>query len=99
MLSITPVDTFDCVVFGATGNLTLHKLLPALYCRYCDGQMPPDYRVIGIARSRLSDDDFCGRAAEALDMYDAPGDRDPADRTRRTHLARGHGVAATHHRR
>ena len=33
MAKIIPVATFDCVVFGATGDLTLRKLLPALYYR------------------------------------------------------------------
>ena len=42
MAKIIPVATFDCVVFGATGDLTLRKLLPALYYRFRDGQMPPE---------------------------------------------------------
>ena len=58
MTKIRPVAVFDCVVFGATGDLTLRKLLPALYYRFRDGQMPPDSRIIGAARSQLSDDDF-----------------------------------------
>ena len=37
-----PVAVFDCVVFGATGDLTLRKLLPALYYRFRDGQMPAE---------------------------------------------------------
>ena len=32
-MAIKPVDPFDCIVFGATGDLTLRKLLPALYYR------------------------------------------------------------------
>ena len=40
MPKIIPVAVFDCVVFGATGDLTLRKLLPALYYRFRDGQMP-----------------------------------------------------------
>ena len=53
MPQIIPVAIFDCVVFGATGDLTLRKLLPALYYRFRDGQMPPDSRIIGAARSDL----------------------------------------------
>ncbi|HET6305646.1 MAG TPA: glucose-6-phosphate dehydrogenase, partial [Rhodopila sp.] len=49
MPKIIPVAIFDCVVFGATGDLTLRKLLPALYYRFRDGQMPADSRVIGAA--------------------------------------------------
>jgi glucose-6-phosphate 1-dehydrogenase len=69
MTKIRPVAVFDCVVFGATGDLTLRKLLPALYYRFHDGQMPPDSRIIGAARSQLSDDDYRQRAAKTLAQH------------------------------
>jgi len=69
MPKIIPVAVFDCVVFGATGDLTLRKLLPALYYRFRDGQMPADSRVVGAARSRLSDKQFRERAAKALQEH------------------------------
>jgi glucose-6-phosphate 1-dehydrogenase len=77
MAKIIPVPTFDCVVFGATGDLTLRKLIPALYHRFRDGQMPSDSRVIGAARSGLSDDDFRERATQALEAHVAPNDLEP----------------------
>jgi glucose-6-phosphate 1-dehydrogenase len=77
MPKIIPVAIFDCVVFGATGDLTLRKLLPALYYRFRDGQMRKPSRIIGAARSRLSDDDYRGRASQALSRHVAPGDLDP----------------------
>ena len=74
---IIPVPTFDCVVFGATGDLTLRKLLPALYYRFRDGQMPADSRIIGAARSDLGDDEgFRERAAKALNDHVAAADLD-----------------------
>ena len=66
MPKIIPVETFDCVVFGATGDLTLRKLLPALYYRFRDGQMPPDSHVIAAARSDLDDAAYRKRASKAL---------------------------------
>ena len=66
MAKIIPVETFDCVVFGATGDLTLRKLLPALYYRCHDGQVPEDSRIIGVARSDLDDKAYRDRAAAAL---------------------------------
>jgi glucose-6-phosphate 1-dehydrogenase len=78
MPTIIPVDIFDCVVFGATGDLTLRKLLPALYHRFRDGQMPAESRVIGVARSRLSDDDYRDRAAKALRSHVEAADLDSA---------------------
>ena len=82
MAKIIPVATFDCVVFGATGDLTLRKLLPALYYRFRDGQMPPESHVIAAARSDLSDDAYRKRATKALHEHVAREDLDPeiADR-------------------
>ncbi len=82
MTKITPVATFDCVVFGATGDLTLRKLLPALYHCFRDGQMPENARVIGAARSHLTADDYRQRAGAALEQHVSPGDLD-ADVVRR----------------
>jgi glucose-6-phosphate 1-dehydrogenase len=46
------------VIFGASGDLTRRKLLPALY-RLSRGQrLPPRFSVIGVARSALNDDAF-----------------------------------------
>ena len=82
MAKIIPVATFDCVVFGATGDLTLRKLLPALYYRFRDGQMPPESHVIAAARSDLDDDAYRKRASKALQEHVAREDldADTADR-------------------
>ncbi len=69
MARIIPVASFDCVVFGATGDLTMRKLLPALYQRLRDGQIPPGSRVIAAARSELTDDAYRSRAEEALRQH------------------------------
>jgi glucose-6-phosphate 1-dehydrogenase len=73
---IIPVETFDCIVFGATGDLTLRKLLPALYYRFRDGQMPPDSHVIAAARSDLDDGEYRKRASKALREHVARDDLD-----------------------
>ena len=70
MPSVTgPVEPFDYIVFGATSDLTMRKLLPALYYRFRDGQMPAEARIIGAARSQLSDEDFRSRAEKALARF------------------------------
>src|SRR5688500_9974369 len=61
-----PVDTFDLVIFGGTGDLALRKLLPGLFRRYADGQIPEDSRIIGVARDKQSDDDYRAKVNEAL---------------------------------
>ncbi|HLM52426.1 MAG TPA: glucose-6-phosphate dehydrogenase, partial [Pseudoxanthomonas sp.] len=61
-----PVDTFDLVIFGGTGDLALRKLLPGLFRRYARGQIPDDSRIVGVARDTQSVDDYRARVAEAL---------------------------------
>ena len=46
------------VIFGATGDLTHRKLLPALYNLAVDGDLPQPLNVIGFARRDKSDDEF-----------------------------------------
>jgi glucose-6-phosphate 1-dehydrogenase len=64
--TIVPVPDFDCVVFGATGDLTLRKLLPALYYRHIDKQYSDRCRIIAAARSDLTTAQYRERAAGAL---------------------------------
>jgi glucose-6-phosphate 1-dehydrogenase len=77
MPKIIPVAVFDCIVFGATGDLTLRKLLPALYYRFRDGQMLEPSRIVGAARSHLSDDDFRQKARHALEQHVPVSDQEP----------------------
>lgn len=49
---VIPVEPFDLVIFGGTGDLARRKILPALYRRFSDGQMPEDARIIGAARTK-----------------------------------------------
>ena len=43
----------DMLVFGGTGDLALHKLLPALYHLHRDGRLPADMRILALARNNL----------------------------------------------
>ncbi len=61
-----PVDAFDIVIFGGTGDLAMRKLLPALLRRFADGQITADSRVIGIAREEQSDADYRSKVAEGI---------------------------------
>jgi len=66
---IIPVQPFDYVVFGATGDLTKRKLIPALYHRFKDGQFDSESRIIGASRSKLSDSDFQAAARDAVRQF------------------------------
>ena len=53
MAKLLPVDEFDLIIFGGTGDLAMRKLLPALYHRDRDGQITGDSRIIAVGRSAL----------------------------------------------
>jgi glucose-6-phosphate 1-dehydrogenase len=74
LATIIPVASFDCVVFGATGDLTTRKLLPALYYRFKDGQIPGTSRIIGASRSEMSAEAFRERARDAIKRFVPAGD-------------------------
>ncbi|MFC3614869.1 glucose-6-phosphate dehydrogenase [Lutimaribacter marinistellae] len=63
---VIPVDPFDLVIFGGTGDLAIGKILPALFRRWRAGQIPEDARVIGAARADLDDDSYRALVAGAL---------------------------------
>ena len=63
---VIPVDVFDLVIFGGTGDLARRKILPGLFRRFCAGQMPPEARVIGAARTDLDDAGYRDFVAEAI---------------------------------
>ncbi len=46
------------VIFGATGDLTARKLVPALFHLAAKGRLPAELRIVGVARTPLSDDEF-----------------------------------------
>ena len=79
---VIPVEPFDLVVFGATGDLALRKIMPALCCRFADGQMPPAARVIGAARSEMTRDAYRDEVAQALDAVLTGPDTPPAQARR-----------------
>jgi glucose-6-phosphate 1-dehydrogenase len=58
MATFIPVPPFDLVVFGATGDLSLRKLFPALLHRFLDGQIPENSRIIGAARAEHTTESF-----------------------------------------
>src|SRR5216110_3152680 len=64
------------VIFGATGDLTHRKLLPALYNLAADGELPPAVTVIGFARREKTDEDFRREMEEAVRQFSRQTVRD-----------------------
>lgn len=57
------------VIFGATGDLTHRKLIPALYNLAADGDLPSALTVVGFARRDKSDEQFRGELEEAAKKF------------------------------
>jgi glucose-6-phosphate 1-dehydrogenase len=72
-----PVEPFDLVVFGGTGDLAMRKLLPGLYYRDSDGQLPPEARIFGAARADLSRGAYVNLVEAALKQF-VGNELDPA---------------------
>src|SRR5438067_11548490 len=54
------------VIFGAAGDLTKRKLIPALYNLKKSNLLPDNFAVIGVARAEMNDDEFRKRLTDDL---------------------------------
>ena len=57
------------VIFGASGDLTQRKLVPALYSLAHDGLLPSGQTIVGLARANMTDDEFRKSMREACDQH------------------------------
>jgi len=57
------------VIFGASGDLTQRKLMPALYALALRRLLPERFAIVGAARSDETDDDFRDRMKEAVQRH------------------------------
>lgn len=65
-------DAFDIVVFGGGGDLTLRKLMPALYRAFHEGQLLPGSRIFATLRQPEEVNQYRETAALALQQYLTP---------------------------
>ena len=70
-----PAPPCAMVIFGASGDLTKRKLIPALHNLRRNGLLSDDFVVLGVARQPLSDEDFRARVEEDLVACDEPQDQ------------------------
>jgi len=72
------VSACAIVIFGASGDLSKRKLLPALYRLFYERRISSSFAVIGSSRTPMSDDQFRDRMKESVEKFleDAPFDED-----------------------
>src|SRR4051794_11992147 len=64
-----PCDPCSVVIFGAAGDLTKRKLIPALYNLSTYGLLSPNSSMVGVARRPLKDEDFRTQVAKDLQNF------------------------------
>ncbi|MBT8472517.1 MAG: hypothetical protein KJN99_07920, partial [Marinicaulis sp.] len=74
-----PVEPFDLIVFGAAGDLSLRKLIPSLFHRWMDGQIPATSKIIGVSRSELSHKEFRAIAFSSFKNFHPSAEIDETD--------------------
>jgi glucose-6-phosphate 1-dehydrogenase len=57
------------VIFGASGDLTKRKLVPALFRLVQERLMPAEFAIVGLARTEMSDDEFRDKMKEAIEEF------------------------------
>ncbi len=62
-------DPCVVVIFGASGDLTNRKLMPALFSLACENLLPEQFNVIGVARSEMSNESFRDKVKAGIDAY------------------------------
>jgi len=72
MMKTIPVAPFDFLVFGGVGDLSMRKLLPALYFRDRDGQLTPDARILLASRGEQTTADVIPKVRDAIAKHVAP---------------------------
>src|SRR5476651_1267177 len=57
------------VIFGATGDLTHRKIIPAFYHLMKNGLLPEGFAILGYARRQKTEEDFRRELREALEQF------------------------------
>jgi glucose-6-phosphate 1-dehydrogenase len=66
------------VIYGANGDLTKRKLVPALYRLAYEGRLAPGFAIVGVSRTPMSNDEFREKMHESVKKFleDSPFDED-----------------------
>ena len=67
-----PLEPCTLVIFGASGDLTARKLIPALFNLYRTGGLPQPFRIVGCARTAMTREQFRARFEERLALDESP---------------------------
>ncbi|MFA0088738.1 glucose-6-phosphate dehydrogenase [Vibrio sp. 10N.261.51.F12] len=59
-------ENSSIVIFGASGDLTYRKLIPALYHLFASNQLPKSFAILGVSRTQYSDESYREKLKKSL---------------------------------
>lgn len=68
-LPYQPENTAILTIFGASGDLAWRKLIPSLYRLAHDGWLPERFKVVGLGRTQMSDDEFHEHLRQGVEKF------------------------------
>jgi glucose-6-phosphate 1-dehydrogenase len=68
-MALKPPEPQAIVIFGASGDLTRRKLLPAFWHLFSEGLLPRGVAIVGYARTEMSDEEFQEQARHSVEQY------------------------------
>lgn len=73
------LDPVVIVLFGASGDLSARKVIPALYNLHLDGLLPKQYAIVGVARSDFDDDSLRDKLHDGVNRFSRRGEAKQED--------------------
>jgi len=73
------IDNHIYVIFGASGDLTKRKLVPALYTLFIEDSLPERFALLGTSRSSITDKEFKDRMKSAIHEFTGADNLDKVD--------------------
>lgn len=77
MQSARKPDHSVIVIFGAGGDLTWRKIMPALFNLFLDNWLPENYAIIGLDIKEMTDEEFSDRLLDGINQFSRNGKADP----------------------
>ena len=77
MAELIPVEPFDIVIFGGTGDLATRKLFPALFGLWHRGYLPEKFLIAGVSNLDYTDDSFRELVTKSVEHYPEAAPDDP----------------------
>lgn len=68
-------ENSSIVIFGASGDLTYRKLIPALYHLYANKQLPESFAILGVSRTEYSDESYREKLKKSLQEMEKPSQK------------------------